>query len=134
MKKNVLSIVVLAVSFIFLSMTALKSDIQEPWAVPAKYEKMANPHADDADAEKMGRMLYAKHCKSCHGAKGAGDGPKADSVDTEMPDITTDEFKAQSDGAMYYKTYVGRDDMPSFQKKISDEKQQWLLINYIKKF
>ena len=133
MKKQLFIIsAVLIGSLALLSMTSLTSLTQDPWEVPAKYEKMENPFASDADAESVGRMLFSKHCKSCHGSKGLGDGSKAETVDTEMPDISTDAFKAQSDGAIYYKTFIGRDDMPSFEKKISDEKEQWLLVNYVK--
>ena len=133
MKKQLLIISVIVLgSFALLSMTLKGSGQQEPWEVPAKYQKMANPYGKTADAEKVGRTLYSKHCKSCHGTKGLGDGTKAEDVDTEMPDITTEAFKSQSDGSMYYKTFEGRDDMPSFKKKISAEKDQWLLINYIK--
>ena len=133
MKKQllILSVVVLG-SFALLSMTFKGSGQQEPWEVPAKYKKMANPFATTADAEKIGRILYSKHCKSCHGSKGLGDGTKAEDVDTEMPDITTEAFKSQSDGSMYYKTFEGRDDMPGFKKKITDTKEQWLIINYLK--
>ena len=119
-------------SFIFLSMTVLKSNIQEPWEVPAKYEKMENPYASNADAESIGRTLYSKHCKSCHGSKGKGDGPKAEGLDTPVPDMATSAFKGQSDGAIYYKTVFGRDDMPSFEKKITDEQDRWLIVNYLK--
>ncbi len=135
MKKQlfIISLVLLG-SFVFISMTILKSNIQEPWKAPAKYEKMANPYADTADDGNIGKMLYMKHCKSCHGSKGHGDGPKSDSVDTEIGDFTEDAFKGQSDGALYYKTFIGRDDMPSFQKKITDKEDQWMVINYIKKF
>jgi mono/diheme cytochrome c family protein len=37
---------------------------------------MKNPHAGDQSLEKVGKMLYAKHCKSCHGNVGLGDGLK----------------------------------------------------------
>jgi hypothetical protein len=49
-----------------------------------------------------------------------------------MGDFTDDSFKNQTDGALYYKTYFGRDDMPSFDKKITAEEDKWLVINYIK--
>ena len=134
MKKQLFIIsAILLGSFVLISMTVLKSNTQEPWKAPAKYEKMANPYADAADDENIGKMLYMKHCKSCHGSKGRGDGSKADSVDTEIGDFTEDAFKEQSDGALYYKTFIGRDDMPSFKKKITDEEDQWMVINYIKK-
>ena len=120
-------------SFALLSMTALKTYVQDEWVVPAKYQKMENPFADTADADNIGRVLYSKHCKSCHGTKGKGDGTKADSIDTEMGDFTDGSLTDQTDGALYYKTFFGRDDMPSFNKKISDEQDQWMIINYLRK-
>ena len=78
MKKQLLiPVFLLMASFVLLSMGV--SNLQDPWEVPAKYEKLENPYADTADSEKIGRMLYSKHCKSCHGTKGEGDGAKADS-------------------------------------------------------
>lgn len=127
----IVSTIVIA-SFALISMTVKDLEIQDPWEVPAKYDKMNNPYAGDADADQVGRTLYTEHCASCHGTKGEGDGKKADTVDTEVPDFTSGSFSEQSDGSLYYKTFIGRDDMPAFQEKISDEKQQWLLVNYIK--
>jgi len=134
MKKQIIIIsTILIGSFALLSMAAIKSNVQEEWVVPAKYEKMENPFADTADADNIGRILYSKHCKSCHGSKGKGDGTKADTIDTEMGDFTDGSLKDQTDGALYYKTFLGRDDMPSFQKKIKDEEDQWMIINYLRK-
>lgn len=119
-------------SFLLLSMAIIRSNDQDPWKVPAKYEKMENPYADASDADRVGRILYAKHCKSCHGSKGLGDGKKAAGLDTPVGDFTTASFKEQSDGSLYYKTFFGRDEMPTFNKKIPDAEDQWLLINHIK--
>ena len=134
MKKQFFIITIILIgSFALLSMTALRLNVQEDWEVPAKYQKMENTYADTADADNIGRILYSKHCKSCHGSKGKGDGTKADSIDTEMGDFTDGSLNDQTDGALYYKTFIGRDDMPSFQKKIKDEKDQWMIINYLRK-
>lgn len=127
----VISMIVMG-SFLLLSMVTLKSNLQDPWKVPAKYEKMENPYAKATDAENIGRILYAKHCKSCHGSKGKGDGKKAATLDTPVGDFSDDSFKKQSDGSLYYKSFVGRDEMPSFNKKIKDEEEKWLLINYVR--
>jgi mono/diheme cytochrome c family protein len=133
MKKQVLLIsCVLIGSFLLISMTLNELQQTKPWEVPAKYQKMENPYAKATDDENIGRILYSKHCKSCHGTKGKGDGNKAESIDTPVPDLTEASFKKQADGALYYKTFTGRDDMPGFDKKISSEEDQWLLINYIK--
>ena len=131
-KQFFIAISVLVGSFAFLSMTIITSSLQDPWEVPAKYQKMDNPYADTADAENIGRMLYSKHCKSCHGSKGKGDGTKADTVDTPMGDFTDGSIKDQSDGSIYYKTFFGRDDMPGFKKKITEAEDQWMLVNYVR--
>ncbi|MBT8321654.1 MAG: c-type cytochrome [Eudoraea sp.] len=113
-------------------MSGLPDDIQDKWVVPAKYEKMKNPYAGVNDADNLGRILYIKHCRSCHGSKGKGDGTKAKGLETAIRDFSGAEFKKQSDGSMYYKTFIGRDEMPSFIKKIPDEEEQWMIINYVK--
>jgi len=134
MKKQIFIISILLIgSFALVSMNVINSTIQDPWEVPSKYEKMENPYAGADDADNVGRSLYSKHCKSCHGSKGKGDGTKTDTIDTEVGDFTDGSLTDQSDGALYYKTFTGRDDMPGFKKKISDEEDQWLVINYLRK-
>jgi mono/diheme cytochrome c family protein len=71
--------------------------------------------------------------KLCHGSKGKGDGTKAPGLDTPVPDFTEAAFGNQTDGSLYYKTIFGRDDMPSFEKKIVEEEDRWMIVNYIKK-
>ena len=133
MKKQflIISTIVLG-SFVLLSMTVNELDTQDPWEAPAKYQKMKNPYLNAADEDKIGRILYSKHCKSCHGSKGLGDGTKAEDIDTPIGDFTDASFKSQTDGSLYYKTFFGRDDMPGFNKKITDEEEKWLLVNYVR--
>ncbi|MCK5400891.1 MAG: cytochrome c, partial [Flavobacteriaceae bacterium] len=51
------------ISFALLSFTAI---VQDEWIVPDEYVNMENPI--DADTDKaIGKSLYNKHCKSCHG-------------------------------------------------------------------
>ncbi|MBT8253530.1 MAG: c-type cytochrome [Flavobacteriaceae bacterium] len=134
MKKQILILgAVLIGSLAFLSMTVIKTDVQDTWEVPSKYQKMKNPYATVADSDNIGRIMYSKHCKSCHGTKGKGDGNKAANLDTPVGDFTDGSLKDQTDGSLYYKSFIGRDDMPSFQKKITDEEDQWQLINYLRK-
>ena len=111
--------------------TSLKSD---PWEVPAKYDNMENPIAADKESLKLGKKLYSKHCKSCHGKEGLGDGSKAAQLDTSCGDFTDEVCQSQSDGALFYKTVEGRDDMPGFKKKLPDAEDIWSIINYIRTF
>ena len=116
------------ISFGFIAFTELD---QDEWIVPDKYEKMTNPEEASKENIALGKSLYAKHCKSCHGKEGYGDGPKADEVDGALGDFSSDEFQAQSDGALFYKSYVGRKDMPNYEKKMSKE-DVWLVVNYMR--
>ncbi len=104
----------------------------DPWDVPEEYKSMKNPTSSgDEECMDIGKSLYDKHCKSCHGSEGFGDGKKAGEIDTPMPDITTADFKDQVDGVKYYQSFIGRDDMPNFEKKIPDEEDRWCLINFM---
>ena len=120
------------VSIILMSLSnnSLQDDA---WPVPAKYSKMSNPYASAQDEDQIGKELYMVHCKSCHGSKGMGDGTKAKTLETEVTDLTTESFKSQTDGEVYYKSIMGKDDMPSFENKIKEDEDRWLLVNYLKK-
>ena len=104
----------------------------DPWPVPDKYVKMPNPIKSDAASISAGKTLWAKHCQSCHGKSGLGDGSKAAQLKTPVGDFTVAAFQKQTDGSMFYKTSEGRDDMPSFKKKIPDEDDIWNLVNYMR--
>ena len=108
--------------------------LQEEWPVPAKYKKMKNPYANKQDTEKIGKIMWIQHCKSCHGSKGLGDGKKAGTLETDLSDFSSSDFQSQTDGDLYYKAIIGRDEMPNFEKKIPAEEDRWLLINYLRAF
>ncbi|MBL7738851.1 MAG: c-type cytochrome [Chitinophagaceae bacterium] len=130
MKKNLTLLV--AGSIAFMLMAFISKNQNDPWPVPDKYQKMVNPVKSDAASVANGKELYVQHCQSCHGKKGKGDGPKADQLDTECGDFTSAAFHKQSDGALFYKTYEGRKDMPSYKKKIPDQNDIWAVVNYMR--
>ncbi len=106
--------------------------MQDPWNAPAKYANMANPVKSDAGAIAEGKALWVKHCQSCHGKKGLGDGSKAAQLKTDPGNFSKAAFQGQSDGSIFYKTLEGRDDMPSFKKKIPDQEDIWKLVHFIR--
>lgn len=110
---------------------ALKSLDLNTWKVPAKYVTMKNPIPAKQDAA-IGKSLYDKHCKSCHGKEGYGDGPKAADLNGNLGDFSSTIFQKQTDGELFYKTTMGRDDMPEFTKKLPDDEDRWLIINYMR--
>lgn len=125
----------LLLPFSFIALMAFKSSpVNDPWPVPDKYKTMANPVKSDAASLAEGKALYGQHCQSCHGKKGKGDGPKAAQLDTECGDFSSADFQKQSDGSIFYKTFEGRKDMPSYKKKIADQEDIWKVVNYVRTF
>lgn len=122
--------------FIAIAMLSVGFVNQEkkPWPVPDKYNKMVNPVASNAESIKDGKAIWAKHCQSCHGKSGLGDGPKAAQLKTEPGDFSLAVVQKQPDGALFYKISEGRDDMPSFKKKIPEQEEIWQVINYVRTF
>ena len=126
----VFSVLILSGAFLAF-VTPQDQKIGGPWDIPAKYKEMKNPYAGDKSLIKVGKTLYVKHCKSCHGAEGLGDGTKAAALKTYPGDFTAPEFKEQSAGDLYFKSIIGRDEMPNFEKKIPDDEDQWAVIMYM---
>lgn len=124
--------VTLLMAIALMSNSAMAQKKPGPWETPAKYKTMKNPVKASAEATATGKALYAKHCKSCHGAKGLGDGPKAATLKTTTGDFSGKDFQAFTDGELFYKTSIGRDEMPAYDKKIPDEADRWALVNFMR--
>lgn len=135
MKKSILlsfGAVVMA-SFLLMSFVSFQQKQPEPWPVPAAEKSKANPvKADDASV-KLGMAAYNKNCASCHGKTGLGDGPKGRSLKTFSGDFSAAAFHSQTDGELFYKTKVGRGDMPAYDKKIPDA-DIWHMVNFMRTF
>lgn len=132
--KKILVILIVAIGLTGISFTVNNTRQNKPWPVPDNFKNMKNPVATDAAATAEGKKLYATHCKSCHGTKGLGDGSKAAQLKTEAGNFSLADFQGQSDGALFYKTTEGRDDMPGFKKKIPDAEERWSVVNYMRTF
>ena len=120
--------------FIILSVGLLSFSLPrfDDWVVPDKYKSMKNPYAGKGDADGIGKNLYKTHCASCHGKEGFGDGTKAAMLETELNDFSSSAVQSQSDGTLYYKSFIGKDEMPNFEKKIPSEEDRWMVINFIR--
>ncbi|MGI9546628.1 MAG: c-type cytochrome [Flavobacteriaceae bacterium] len=118
-------------SIALLACYSFTTVLQEKWVVPEEYVNMKNPTDPSVDLA-IGKSLYSKHCKSCHGKEGYGDGPKAEEQKGDLGDFSTAEYQAQTDGELFYKTSFGRDDMPEYTKKMPDDEDRWLIVNYMR--
>jgi len=95
-------------------------------------EKLKNPIPSDAASIEEGKKLYGRHCASCHGPAGKGDGGMALSGGT--PANLTDETwdHGSTDGEIFVAIRDGTSsDMESYKEKLT-EKQIWNLVNFIR--
>jgi len=117
--------------------TFIAMRIQEPqvipWPVPDEFKLMKNPVAKDGASIKAGQILYIKHCASCHGKTGLGDGVKARTLQVFPGDFSGDYYQNQTDGEHFYKTKFGRGEMPKYEGRLSDE-AIWHMVNYMRTF
>ena len=132
--KKILFILSVAMGLTAFSFTVKNNQEKKPWPVPDNFKTMKNPVASNAESIAEGKTLYGTHCKSCHGTKGLGDGTKAATLKTEAGDFSKADFQAQTDGAIFYKTSEGREDMPKFKSKLPDAEDRWSIVNYLRTF
>ncbi len=94
------------------------------WPAPSDQASVQNPLPVTPKTLTNGRTLYDAQCKSCHGAKGLGDGmiPAAN--------LVSEEAQAQSDGSLFWKLQQGRGQMPSFSGLPAE--QLWEVIHYLR--
>lgn len=134
-KSNIFLMLLIAGAFALLAFAVPQEQkTGGPWDIPEEYKTMENPYKGDASLARLGRAGYNKHCKSCHGNKGHGDGPMAKSLETFPGDFASEEFQAYTDGEIYYMSIIGRDEMPNFESLIPDVEERWAIVNYIRAF
>ena len=126
---------IIAVVFVLGNTVNAQQAKAKPWPVPDKNKTIkAAVNLKDATVISNGKDLWAKNCKSCHGAKGLGDGPKGASLKTNPGDFTGVAFQGMTDGEIFFKTSAGRGDMPAYDKKIPEANDRWALVAYMRTF
>jgi mono/diheme cytochrome c family protein len=101
-------------------------------SVPKKAAKKLNRVKSSSEFISNGKSLWSQYCSSCHGKAGKGDGTKAAQLKTQPEDLSGATIQSQSDGALFYKTSEGREDMPSFKKKIPEANDIWDIVNFMR--
>lgn len=133
-KREVLSIMVLVVSSIVTMAFVLPQDQNtvKPKEIPKEYKTMANPYKGDASLNMVGLRNYNRHCVSCHGKKGLGDGAMSKNLKTFPGNLTTAEFNKHTDGEIYFLSFIGVTEKPDFIKLIPNEEDRWAVVNYVR--
>ena len=134
MKSNRIRLIAVSAGMLlaFSFSTSIQAQTAGGWTIPAKFKTTKNPVAVNAGSVADGKDLFAKHCKSCHGAKGLGDGPKASTLDVSCSDFSTKKFQSQADGEIFFQVSEGKGKMPSFKKLIPEDNGRWALVNYMR--
>jgi mono/diheme cytochrome c family protein len=134
MKSNQIKLIAISAGMILTFAMAKSLQAQAPgaWNIPAKFKTLKNPVASSKESIAEGKDLFSKHCKSCHGPKGLGDGPKAATLDVSCSDFSTKKFQGQADGEMFYQISDGKGKMPSFKKLIPEDNGRWAIVNYLR--
>ncbi len=113
-----------------LKMEKMQQDTVK-WAAPDSANDLINTYKLNDENIAEGLLIYRKHCRSCHGRHGDGQGVEAADLSTVTTDFTKSSFVEQTDGSMFWKISEGRNDMKPYNKKL-DEEEIWLVVLYIK--
>ena len=115
-------------------------NFQRAYDALIKEWRKANPEWDDR-LEK-GEELYTRHCSTCHGVEGRGNGDGAQFMIVRPRDFTKAKYRYRStpsgnmplDGDLYRSLYTGLwgTTMPSWKQLPSEH--LWLLVDYVKSF
>ena len=99
-----------------------------PWVGLALAGPATSPPPANPERVQRGKGLYMKHCASCHGATGAGDGAAGHDLDPKPSDLRD---VGKSDIRLFRQITRGRAPMPSFGRLLSDD-DRWAVVGYVK--
>jgi cbb3-type cytochrome c oxidase subunit III len=126
-----LSLTAAALSLWLASAPAARELAQAPRRNPAA-QKLKNPEPNNAESIEAGKKLYQRHCASCHGPQGKGDGSLALAGGTPS-DLTDDTWDyGSTDGEIFVAIRDGVSaDMLAYREKLSAQ-QIWQLVRFIR--
>ena len=114
----------------------------DEWVAPAEERSIVSPLSPtNPEHLKKGRSLFVKHCLTCHGEQGRGDGPSARlharrsgyaPRDLSRPDVQA----GLTDGEIFWKIGLGwkpqgRIVMPGLGDEVATE-DRWRLVLYVR--
>ncbi len=92
-----------------------------------------NPILGSDSVLSKARGNFEDNCLPCHGEEGKGDGPLSSSLKTKPKDLTSSkELSGLTDGEIFWTITTGRDPMPAFDQKLTDE-ERWGLVHLLRR-
>ena len=96
--------------------------------------QLKSPIPSNEDNLARGGVLFNQKCAACHGENGKSQTPLAAVMPTKPEDLTGEEVRAMSDGAIYsvISNGVRSSGMPAFKGRVADE-ALWLIALYVRR-
>jgi mono/diheme cytochrome c family protein len=117
-----------------LFLAAPRLDLLLVPAYPTSF--FTSPTGFSATSIARGEAVFVRHCQSCHGIDGKGDGPEAARQAVPPADLTAAHLWDHPDGEMFWWVSNGiagpdgRPSMPGFAGRL-DEGERWAVIDYL---
>lgn len=132
-------------ALVALALAVLSAAREEPsasprpkWTAPEADRARTDPVESTPTALLQGRALFQKHCASCHGDKGKGDGP-AEAYNVERAADLTDRALQDrlTDGEILWKITTGLGSgsdviMPAIAQRVPLEEDRWKVVKFVR--
>jgi hypothetical protein len=121
---------------------AAPQEPEDPYEIPEIARNRKNPILRTDLSLRGAQTLWRKHCETCHGATGRGDGPNArlhEQRKGHAPRNLTNPRVQENltDGEIFWRISKGviEDDkiiMPKYEQKIPSETERWQLVLFVR--
>ena len=103
-------------------------------SIPAEAEQQVNPLGSQPDTWREAVKHYQDHCAACHGRDGKGDTEIGRNMYPRVPDLTSEDVQARSDGAIFHiiQNGVRWTGMPAWREEHSPD-DTWKLVAFLRK-
>lgn len=102
-------------------------------AFPDSFRRSDVPYLVDSIAQ--GRALFERHCTSCHGSGGLGDGTQAAALRVPPANLSEPHTALHTAGDMFwwFSHGIPASGMPGYADRL-DETERWDLVNFLRAF
>ena len=103
-------------------------------SIPAEAEQQVNPLGSQPDTWREAVKHYQDHCAACHGRDGKGDTEIGRNMYPRVPDLTSEDVQARSDGALFHiiQNGVRWTGMPAWREEHTPD-DTWKLVAFLRK-
>ena len=123
--------------------TAVPQTSEDPYEIPEVARNRRNPILRTDLSLRGAQTLWKKHCETCHGVTGRGDGPNARLHERRKGhaprNLTNPKVQENlTDGEIFWRIAKGIIEegnsviMPKYEDKIPPETERWQLVLYVR--